>query len=99
MQNDQLISEALRQDHVRLSNRLAARPIQSIVLARLEHRSRFRGLILAGAAGLGAVIAAMALLALMPVGPMSLRPADLGFALGCMVIVGTIVALGPMLAD
>ena len=99
MQNDQLISEALRQDHVRLSNRLAARPMQSLVLARLEHRSRFRGLVLAGAAGLGAVIAAMALLASIPSGPLGFRPADLSFALGCMVIIGTIVALGPMLAD
>jgi hypothetical protein len=99
MQNDQLISETLRQDHARLAGKLAARPIAAIVLARLEHRGRFRGLVLATAAGLGAVIAAAALLSLVPKGPLELSPTSLSFALGSLVLVATIGALGRAIAD
>ena len=49
--------------------------------------------------GLGAAIAGSALLALMPAGPMGLGPSDLGFMLGCLVIVAAVVALGPTLAN
>ena len=98
MQND-FVSELLAHDHARLVSRLAARPMDAIILAQLEHRSRLRGMVLAGAAILGTAIASLALVALVPMGPIELSPAGLSFMLGSLVIAGTIGALGRTMAD
>ncbi|HEX4118554.1 MAG TPA: hypothetical protein VHX99_07110 [Rhizomicrobium sp.] len=100
MQNDS-ISELLAQDHARLSARLAGRrPMRDIVLARLDHRNRFRDLVLSGAAILGAAIALAELMALELKGPLSpVSPSGLGFVLAFLVIAGTIGALGQAMAD
>ena len=97
MQND--LSDFLARAHARLAARLAARPTREIVLARLDHRSRFRGLVLAAAAILGAGIAFAQLIALEPAAINWEGPQGASFAIALLAVAGTIGALGRAVAD
>jgi hypothetical protein len=99
MQNDNVMAELLADDHAKLAAMLADRPMPEMVLAQLEYRSRFRGLILTAAVMLGAVIAVTGIVALEPAGRLWSGIAELGFVMVFLAIAGTIGALRRAMAD
>ena len=99
MQND-LIGELLAQDHLRLAVKLAGQqPMDDIVLAQLEDRSRFRGLVLAAAALVGGIIAFAEIMALVPAAQLWSGMAQLGVVMALLAIAATISALSRAIAD
>ncbi|HXR95500.1 MAG TPA: hypothetical protein VN718_06460 [Rhizomicrobium sp.] len=99
MQNNDLMSELLARDHAGLSARLARKPMDRIVLAQLQDRDRFRGLVLATAGFLGAGVAAAEIVALVPASKLWPGVTQLGFAMTFLLIAGMIGILGRAMAD